>query len=685
MEKTNQTFNKISLLAEHESWRKEVYRPLSYMHKWWARRLGSIFRGLLISDGRNFDFNLDAFYDHTGLAGKTVFDPFMGSGTTIIEAAKLNANVIGADINPVAANLVYTALSSYNRIEVMNEFKKLEEKCKEHILSYYKSVKDGKELDVLYYFWVDLLTCDNCDTEIPLFKNFIFSKNAYPAKKPKSQSICPECGAINECHYQATDVACNRCKKHYNPQTGFVSKSNVYTCPICGKKEKVVDYIRRHKSPLKSKMYAKMVIYNGVKSYLEITDYDLNLYQKAQQSIKSYEGYIPSEQIQPGINTNQIINYEYRYWKDMFNSRQLLVICIIEKAISEIEDEKNRMLFGLLLSGTLEFNNMFCSFKGEGTGAVRPLFYNHILKPELTPLEANVWGLKASSGAFSTLFETRILRALEYKEHPYEIKLGDNGKGERYYLSDCNIEKKVCQEWSNLDVDHPMIICQDSASINIPDKSVDLVLTDPPFFDNVHYSELADFFYVWQKKMELYYARSPVNSTRKPEEVQDSNSVTFGNKLLAVFLKCHKVLKDNGRLIFTYHHSRTDGWIPVFNALDKAGFVIDMTFLVKAEMAVSVTIQAAKEPINYDLVFVCVKRDQTSVIMGEIPNGQSISIELDDFVNQGLKLSQNDRLMLLYGRALCLMSREKRHDITIEDIETTIKKLSEDIDIINTN
>lgn len=681
MKKINQTFNEISLIAEHESWRKELYRPLAYLHKWWARRLGSIFRGLLISDKYNFNFDLDTFYNDTGLIGKTVFDPFMGSGTTIIEAAKLKAKVIGTDINPVAANLVCAALSSYSQTEVIEEFRKIEEKCKDQILSYYKSIENGKELDVLYYFWVDFLICDDCNVEIPLFKNFIFSKNAYPAKKPKCQSICPECSTINECHYQATDVICNGCHKHYNPQAGFVNKNNIYTCPKCGKKEKVVDYIRRHKTPLKSKMYAKMVVCNGIKSYLKINNYDLCLYEKAQKSLEDYKSFIPSEQIQPGINTNQIINYEYKYWKDMFNSRQLISICIIEKAINEITDEKMRLLFGLLLSGTLEFNNMFCSFKGEGTGAVRPLFYNHILKPELTPLEANVWGLKASSGAFSTLFETRIIRALDYKEHPYEIKIEDNGKAQKQYLDDCRIEKTICREWCNLDVDHPMILCHDSASVNIPDKSVDLVLTDPPFFDNVHYSELADFFYVWQKKMKIGYASISDDSTRTCKEVQDSDSLSFGNKLFGVFFKCHKVLKDNGRLIFTYHHSRIDGWIPVFNAIDKAGFIIDMAFLVKSEMAVSVAIQAAKEPINYDLVFVCTKLNAFSKNLGEIPSKESILQELESFSNIGLKVSNNDKLMLLYGKALCLMSRKRQHDITIEDVKRMANELSAGLDI----
>ena len=74
-----------------------------------------------------------------------------------------------------------------------------------------------------------------------------------------------------------------------------------------------------------------------------------------------------------------------------------------------------------LFSGVLEFNNMFASYKGEGTGAVRHMFSHHILKPERTPIEANVWGTPKSSGSFSNLFRSRLLRAIEYRRAPTEV------------------------------------------------------------------------------------------------------------------------------------------------------------------------------------------------------------------------------------------------------------------------
>src|SRR5260370_42656482 len=69
--------------------------------------------------------------------------------------------------------------------------------------------------------------------------------------------------------------------------------------------------------------------------------------------------------------------------------------------------------------------------------------------------------------------------------------------------------------------------CGDSAETGLPGQSIDLIVTDPPFFDNVHYSELADFFHAWQQ---LGNAGLP-KSTRHPGEVQDKNPSLFAAKL----------------------------------------------------------------------------------------------------------------------------------------------------------
>src|SRR3989344_4811730 len=100
----------LSQLAERESWRKEIHRPIYHMHKWWAKRLGSVFRGILLGSALNENEDLgDLFYRFHSYSNKRIFDPFMGSGTTIGEAHKLGFTALGCDINPVAAESVRIA------------------------------------------------------------------------------------------------------------------------------------------------------------------------------------------------------------------------------------------------------------------------------------------------------------------------------------------------------------------------------------------------------------------------------------------------------------------------------------------------------------------------------------------------------------------------------------------------
>ena len=241
---------------------------------------------------------------------------------------------------------------------------------------------------------------------------------------------------------------------------------------------------------------------DGTKKYLPTTDEDLALYAQAKKALKRRNNAYPLVAIEPGYNTNQALGYNYRHWHEMFNARQLLCLSILAKRISRIPDPTLRELFTCLLSGTLEFNNMFASYKGEGTGAVRHMFAHHVLKPERVPLEANLWGTPKSSGSFSTMFEGRIRRALDYADKPFEIRPGRNGRkaNEKVYGLSEKIGFPIADNYDEFaQGERVYLSCADSSATDLPDASVDAVLTDPPFFDNVHYSQLADFFHVWQR------------------------------------------------------------------------------------------------------------------------------------------------------------------------------------------
>jgi hypothetical protein len=205
------------------------------------------------------------------------------------------------------------------------------------------------------------------------------------------------------------------------------------------------------------------------------------------------------------------------------------LICInhITKAIRGIGDADIKLLFACLFSGVLEFNNLFASFKGEGTGAVRHMFAHHILKPEMMPLEANIWGANKSSGGFSSLFHSRLKRALIYKSDPFELRLNKSKS-----MKAGRINNPISTELSgnflefSSNPESTYLSYGDSSCIDLPDKSINLVVTDQPFFDNVNYSQLADFFYYWLNQVLVF---SPRITTRSTAEVQDTDSDLFTN------------------------------------------------------------------------------------------------------------------------------------------------------------
>lgn len=660
----------VSQLAEHESWRKDVYRPLSYIHKWWARRLGSVFRAILIASnvGEHHDV-ASLLWNPIQFPNMVVFDPFMGSGVTIHEAVKLGCRVIGRDINPISYTMVRTALQRYNVADVQATFDALAETVGSQIQSFYRWVSPTGEIsDILYYFWVKVVPCPCCDFPIDLFKSRIFARHAYPSRYTQSYALCPCCEAVNEVHVSATKVSCQRCGTMYNPQVGVFTGKRV-VCPACSATFKVIDIVRQRTTPLEHRMYAKLVLQqNGTKAFLPIDTGDQLLYDQAIEHLPSVWHRIPQSRIETGYNTDQVLNYNYYHWHEMFNARQLTSLGMLANSIAQIPDSDMRQLFACLFSGTLEFNSMFASFKGIGTGAVRPLFSNHILKPELTPLEANLWGTSKSSGSFRTLFESRILRALDYKVNPFEFRIKSNGQtatSRKIYNITASLNKTISanyQEFVNGDGDGVYLSMGDSATTDIASESVDVIVTDPPFFDNVHYSQLADFFFVWLDSILNDGSSNLQVTTRHPNEVQHTDAVVFTERLTTVLCECYRVLKHTGILVFTYHHTRSEGWEALYQAIRTAGFVVTKTHPVKAEMAVSVSIQQTKVPVNIDLIIVCRKSD----IVANNQNASNFSATvcfpdvcsaIETLQQAGLKLSQGDVRVVLIGCIFANLAR----------------------------
>ena len=95
----------IASLALREKQIQQVYRPIIAVHKWFARRPGTLFRGLILSEFGDQPLT-EAFFKANDFPGRMIADPFMGGGTPLIEANRVGCDVVGFDINPMAAWIV---------------------------------------------------------------------------------------------------------------------------------------------------------------------------------------------------------------------------------------------------------------------------------------------------------------------------------------------------------------------------------------------------------------------------------------------------------------------------------------------------------------------------------------------------------------------------------------------------
>lgn len=195
---------------------RNAFKPIYQMHKWFARRASCVFRAILLGAMKpaGTDIMEEFYKDHTDdpdTKGVWILDPFMGGGTTVVEALRLGCHVTGIDLNPVAWFIVKTEVEPVDIEELKAAFKRLEDRStlsgkplKEELLSHYKTecpcCGAGKEdADIIYTFWVKSAICtsSNCRKEVPLFPNYIISK--------KSPSIC-----------YVPDYLCTKCKKPFD-------------------------------------------------------------------------------------------------------------------------------------------------------------------------------------------------------------------------------------------------------------------------------------------------------------------------------------------------------------------------------------------------------------------------------------------------------------------------------------
>ncbi|MBC7333615.1 MAG: DUF1156 domain-containing protein [Actinobacteria bacterium] len=719
----------VNEIAEREAHAKEKYRPIYFIHKWWARRLGSVFRTIVLysllsenakvleDDGKWRPITKEElenpwllYLKDVDLGGKIVLDPMMGGGTTVIEALRLGCKVVAQDLNPAAWFLVKKMVEPVG-IELLKEgFKKLEHEVADEIKQYYRTIcphclkkyyktqrknpesfikevsqeinetnkpqelyekygfKDKEGLlekeknlfaDTMYYFWIKEVSCLNCNAKVPLFRGYMLAQTRDGSG---FHVICSDCGDLFYVEDYRKDAKCPKCNKEFNPDKDGNVEGKYYICPECGQKSVTIEAIQRRGKP-SERLYAVEYYcpFCNHKGYKEADEFDQALFAKAKEEYKKVDSewigkYIPDTNIPMGYNTKQMINYGYKYWKDMFNERQLLSLGKLLKAILELDVNENvRELLVITFSDTLNYQNILCEYN-RAANKLKELFSKHAFHPSINPVENNVWGSKYGLGIFHHMVD-KIFQSKKYNFKPFEKYITSGKTLEK--PSKIKIKGKFCDLLnSNGNI---QLFCGDSSYLPIPDNSIDAVITDPPYYGNVMYSELSEFYYAWlrlalKNKYEYFQSEHVPNSAEvivNREQAKDEKDFIDG--LTAVFKEAGRKLKDDGIMVFTFHHQEEKAWGAVLQSVLNAGFYIASIYPVQSEKSTSTHI-FQKANVRYDMVIVCRKRESKperkhwSVLEDEIYF--KVEEELKRLERHKKNLSSEDVFVVTIGKCL---------------------------------
>jgi hypothetical protein len=484
------------------------------------------------------------------------------------------------------------------------------------------------------------------------------------AKKKKvelSILLCPKCEEVWQLRGPLPDeVQCPACKHTYDPHDGPVPGSGKFNC-ACGNQTKIIDAIRslpearllpmhaygmecfcphcarkpslegKGKEPTGKDLFGEEPAAtqtgaagdmggvhwkNSGKFYKRIDSSDLARYQGIEQAWDENKGGMPYPEsaIPMGAETKRLQDHHYSHWHKMFNTRQLLALSTILNGV-HAETGRIREQLILCLSGTTDTNNMFTRFmaKRESAGGqtAQGVFARHDFQPKNTVCEQNVWGLEEGGiGSFLRRFwqtETGVEFAMKTSDVAYSW---ENGKRVREVCCEDNLYKakeSTC-----------VLHCRSSKDLSVvPDGSADMVITDPPYSDNVNYSELGDFYYVWQRlALAPDYPHFAPEITPKSDEViknltRGKDDADFAADLTAVFAEANRKLKPDGLLIFTFHHAAGEAWASLLSSVCDARFEILAVYPVQSEGESSLHLMD-KDAISYDLIHVCAKRPAES-------------------------------------------------------------------------
>jgi putative DNA methylase len=577
-------------LARMESFNKHLYRPNTYLHKWWARRCGTTFRLILKHLVR--DPALADYYTAGGLEGQTILDPMMGGGTTLHEAIRLGANVIGMDVDPIPIVQLRAALFDGPLLRLETAFEAFDATVRGNLgdLFFTECPVCRGQTEVQFILHGRRRSCA-CGPVVCLDSHVLRHE-----RDGSVVTICPRCMRIGP----NDGCACNTGDSSFR----IVEKGAV-RCLQCGEM-----YRDDEDGPFYQRYIPSVVVGRCPQDGLFFKAPCAADREKILRADALRPSFGADEEfsVRAGPKSAELIRRSIRSYLDLFSSRQLLYLWYAGEALRDAEPWI-RLNLGLLVSTSLEFNSMLCGYKGgdrRRPGAIRHTFSHHAYSFPYTALENNPLFPAKTSGTLRSLFHSRIARGRAWAKAPHERAVTSSGTKTVLLPGEVNLGTEVDSssdlKWGTRRF---LLMQGSSACMNLESDSVDHVVTDPPYFDSVQYSDLAAFFRVWLQRLLPEFAHWNYDVTDSAVEIHGSkDNERYIGMLSSIFSECRRVLKkDCGRLIFTFHHGNPRGWAALTIALKRAGFVLVNRYVVHSENPASVHIANLKA-IRHDAILV---------------------------------------------------------------------------------
>ncbi|MEG4487603.1 DUF1156 domain-containing protein [Microcoleus sp. D2_18a_B4] len=633
--------------------------PFKGLHRWYSRKPLSFSRASVLGSILPADISLEEFEYLLGLEpGKeiklyktppssvrikkvhdycekvwgnrtpTILDAFAGGGSIPFEAARYGLNVLASDLNPVAVVTMKAAMEYPLKFgpdlqeDIDKWVKWVGDEAQKRLTEFFPSLPGET---VQNYLWAHTVVCPSCQSVVPL------SPNWWLYKRPEKQNLHKWCAVkpIPNLEQKRVDFEFLKGKKgkettiktdagEYDPSVYNTISRGVGKCPNCDTViEDDVIKSQAQSGLLGHLLYA--VAYKQGKGSLEFRipeKLDLQGWKLSQQYFfeklpkLQIKNLIPVEYI---INDHgQILNY-CQQWFQIFNTRQLLtLVTYVEiineaKALLQAEYELEKVeaivtYLALVLDRCVD-RNCRLSIWHTARASVERASTQHALN--LT------WNYPEISGAGELWNSCADAFASEYKSLCALFGTKPHSTGlpgiEQYDPKTIQIETASAD-----------------SLYHIPDKSVDAIITDPPYYGTVPYADLSDFFYVWMKRTlgdifpDLFYSEltdkdreAVANPSRfrnmgtSPDELAKQD---YEAKMALAFSEYYRVLRDDGVMTVQFNHKESGAWDVLTKSLIDAGFEITASWAVSTENPQNLH-QAQKNSVSSTVLLICRKRD----------------------------------------------------------------------------